>query len=175
MGLIMKNICETMTIIFFLTHPLIVGDVLGGSAQVSWRKSSQGTWICVNDQGLIAPSQWDEDFRNPVWGFWSSTESQFCSVQITNVLECKYSLHMYIFSFIHTYITSYMYIFIGHFLNLLSTFLFVDLLMFLFVTMVGVMFLPGFGTNVACWDGCLGVRRQLKKLLHMDEVSFRTI
>ena len=36
-------------------------------AQVSWRKSIQGTWIWVNDQGLIAPSQRDEDFQNAVW------------------------------------------------------------------------------------------------------------
>ena len=75
----------------------------------------------------------------------------------------------------YVYICSYMYILISRFLNLLSTCLFVDLLMFLFATTVGVVFLRGFGTNVACWDGCLGVRGQLKKLPHMDELSLRTI
>ena len=97
MGLLVNNICEAMTIIFFLTHPLIVGDVLGGSAQVSWHKSSQGTWIWVNDQGLIAPSQWDEDFQNPVWGFWSSAQSQFCSVQMCLNVNIQYIIvHIYV-------------------------------------------------------------------------------
>ena len=81
------------------------------------------------------------------------------------MLECKYSIHY----------STYICTFIRHFLNLLSTYLFVDLLMIFFATTVGVVFLPGFGTNVACWDGCLGARGQLKKLPHMDEVSFRTI
>lgn len=125
----------------------------------------------MNDQGLIALSQWDEDFQNPVWGFWSSTQSQFCSVQMYLNVNIQY-ICMYIFTFIHTYITSYMYIFISHFLNLLSTYLFVDLLMFFLQQRLGWCFLPGFGTNVACWDGCLGVRGQLKKLPHLDEVSF---